>query len=214
MHQRSEFGSGAWRGPSKGNCAALGLGCRTRTLDPPASDRECFPWVAGRNHWSCYRMVWLRTLIAFGPPDIPRLDQATIDWETLSFTCVISLVATGIFGILPAWKASRAHPGAALRTGIRSGGPSLTRTRSLLVIAEFATAVVLLVAAGLLVRSFLALENVDLGFDPSRVLTMNIVLPSGTPDARNAFYDDVLERVRALPLTQQARSTLSSNWEA
>ncbi len=141
----------------------------------------------------------LRTLIAFGPPDIPRLDQATIDWGTLSFTLVISLLSTGIFGILPAWKASRTDPGVALRTGIRSGGLFLTRTRSVLVVAEFATAVVLLVAAGLLVRSFLALENVDHGFQPSRVLTMNIALPSGTPDARNAFYDGVLERVRALP---------------
>jgi predicted permease len=67
------------------------------------------------------------------------------------------------------------------------------------VIAEFALAVVLLTGAGLLIRSFLALEAVDLGFDPGRVLTINIALPSGTPESRNAFYDAVLERVRALP---------------
>ena len=143
--------------------------------------------------------VGLRLLIAFAPPDIPRLEQAGVDRGTLVFALALSLLAAGIFGLLPAWKASRNDPGDSLRTGIRSGGPSLTRTRSVLVISEFALAVVLLTGAGLLIRSFLALEAVDLGFDPGRVLTINIVLPSGTPESRNAFYDAVLERVRALP---------------
>ncbi|HKW34174.1 MAG TPA: ABC transporter permease [Candidatus Acidoferrum sp.] len=177
--------------------SALGAG-RVRLTRQLLTESALLGLLAGISGLAIARFG-LRTLIAFGPPDIPRLDQATIDWGTLSFTLVISLLATGIFGILPAWKASRTDPGIALRTGIRSGGPSLTRTRAVLVIAEFATAVVLLVAAGLLVRSFLALENVDLGFEPSSELTMNIALPSGTPDARNAFYDAVLERVRALP---------------
>jgi predicted permease len=141
----------------------------------------------------------LRLLIAFGPPDIPRLEQAKVDWGTLAFTLTISLLATCIFAILPAWKASHADPADAIRTGIRSGGPSLTRTRSVLVIGEFSLALILLTAAGLLVRSFLALESVDLGFEPARVLTMNIALPSGAPESRNALYDAVLERVRALP---------------
>ena len=143
--------------------------------------------------------VGLRLLIAFAPPDIPRLEQAGVDRGTLVFALAVSLLAAGIFGLLPAWKASRKDPGDSLRTGIRSGGPSLTRTRSVLVITEFALAVVLLTGAGLLIRSFLALEAVDLGFDPGRVLTINIALPSGTPESRNAFYDAVLERVRALP---------------
>jgi len=88
--------------------------------------------------------VGLRLLIAFAPPDIPRLEQAGVDRGTLVFALALSLLAAGIFGLLPAWKASRNDPGDSLRTGIRSGGPSLTRTQSVLVIAEFALAVVLL----------------------------------------------------------------------
>ncbi len=141
----------------------------------------------------------LHLLVAFGPPEIPRLEQARLDWETLVFTLATSLFATSIFGILPAWTTSQTEPGYGLGTGIRSGWPARTRTRFVLVMAEFALAVVLLSAAGLLVRSFLALERVDPGFEPTHILTMNIAVPSGTPESRNAFYDAVLERVRALP---------------
>src|SRR4029077_11081888 len=128
--------------------------------------------------------VGLRLLIAFAPPDIPRLEQAGVDRGTLVFALALSLLAAGIFGLLPAWKASRNDLGDSLRTGIRSGGPSLTRTRSVLVISEFALAVVLLTGAGLLIRSFLALEAVDLGFDPGRVLTM----VEGPLDDSNAYW--------------------------
>jgi predicted permease len=151
-----------------------------------------------------FASVSLRLLIAFAPPDIPRLEQAGVDRGTLAFTLAISLFAAVIFGLVPAWKASRNDPGDSLRTGIRSGGPSLTRTRSVLVVAELALAVVLLAGAGLLIRSFLALEAVDLGFEPERVLTMNIALPAGTLESRNALYGAVLGRVCALPGVQAA----------
>jgi predicted permease len=146
----------------------------------------------------------MHLLIAIAPADIPRLDQAGVDGGTLAFTLAISLLASAIFGLFPAWKVSRSDPGDALRTGVKSGGPSLTRTRSVLIIAEIALAVVLLAGAGLLIRSFIAVESVDPGFEPDRVLTMNIALPSGTPESRNALYDAVLERVRFLPRVQSA----------
>jgi predicted permease len=148
--------------------------------------------------------VSLRLLVAFAPADIPRLEQAGMDRGALAFTLAISLLAVGIFGLIPAWKAVRNDPGGSLRTGSRPGAPSLTRTRSVLIIAEIALAVVLLAGTGLLVRSFLALEAVDLGFAPQRVLTMSIALPFGTPESSNALYDAVLERVRSLPEVQAA----------
>jgi putative ABC transport system permease protein len=143
-------------------------------------------------------------LVAIAPADIPRLEQAGVDGGTVAFTLTISLLASGIFGFLPALKASRSDPSDALRTGVRSGGPSLTRTWSALVIAEIALAVVLLAGAGLLIRSFLAVESLDPGFEPDRVLTMNVALPSGTSESRNVLYDAVLDRVRSLPGVQAA----------
>jgi predicted permease len=140
----------------------------------------------------------VRLLTAFAPSEIPRLEQAGIDSGTIFFTLTISLLSSVIFGLAPAWKASRNDPADSMRTGIPSGGPHLSRIRSVLVISEFAVAVVLLVGAGLLIRSFLALQSVDLGFEPAQVLTMNISLPSATTEARNAFDEAVLKRVRAL----------------
>jgi predicted permease len=143
--------------------------------------------------------ISVRALIAFAPPDIPRLEQAGVDRGTLTFTLAISVLAAGIFGLLSAWKISQNEPDESLRTGTRSAGPSLTRTRPVLFMAEFALAVLLLAGAGLLVRSFLAVEAIDPGFKPERVLTMNIALPSATPQSRNSLYDAVLERVRVIP---------------
>ena len=147
----------------------------------------------------------LHLLIVFAPPNIPRLEEAGLDRGTLAFTLALSLLAAGLFGLVPAWKASRTDLGDSLNAGARSsGGPSLTHARSVLVISEIALAVVLLTGAGLLIRSFLAVQAVDPGFEPEHVLTMNITLPSRTAESRNAFYDAVLERVRALVGIQAA----------
>ena len=142
--------------------------------------------------------VGLQFLILLGPPEIPRLEQARLDWETLVFTLAISLLATGIFGLLPAWRTSQTDSALVFRNRTQSVRTALTRARAVFVIAEFAVAVVILAAAGLLVRSFLVLNRVDLGFEPTSVLTMNIVVPE-TPESRNAFHRAVLERVRTLP---------------
>lgn len=140
----------------------------------------------------------LHFLIALGPPEIPRLEQAKLAWGTLMFALAISLFATCIFGLLPAWKTSLSDPALIFRTRSQSTGTAPTRARSVLVIAEFAVAVVILAAAGLLIRSFTLLNRVDLGFEPTSVLTMNIVVPE-TPESKNAFHKAVLERVRTLP---------------
>src|SRR4029077_9764625 len=144
----------------------------------------------------------VRALIAFGPPDIPRLDEARVDASVLGFTLGISLLAAMIFGLIPAWKISQSDPNESLKYDSRgaSGSPALRRTRNLLVVTEFALAIVLLTGAGLLVRSFLAVQRVELGFQPERLLTMRITFPVGVPDQRKiALHDEVLQTVAALP---------------
>ena len=160
--------------------------------------------VLGGAFGLAFAVVGMPVLIASAPPVIPRLNEARFDPGVLAFTLAASLFAAVIFGLLPAWKASRNDPSESLKGGIRSEGPSLTRARSTLVIVELALAVVLLSGAGLLVRSLAAAEAVDLGFRPERVLTMNIALPSGTPESRDALYDAVLERAGALPEVEAA----------
>jgi len=144
----------------------------------------------------------VRALIAFGPPDIPRLDEARVDGWVLAFTLGISLLAAMIFGLIPAWEISQIDPNESLKSDGRgaSGSPVLRRTRNVLVVTEFALAIVLLTGAGLLLRSFLAVQSVELGFRPERLLTMRITLPGGVPGQRRiALHDEVLQSVAALP---------------
>jgi len=144
----------------------------------------------------------LRALIAFAPGDIPRLNEARLDASVLAFTIGISLLAAILFGLLPAWKASQRDPQESLKSAARGPGApvSLKRTRDVLVVAEFAMAIILLTGAGLLVRSFLAVQSVDLGFQPEQVLAMRITMPAGTPQSRVlALHDEVLERLATLP---------------
>jgi len=146
----------------------------------------------------------LRGLIALGPPDIPRLEEASLDSGVFAFTLTISLFSAIIFGLAPAWRTSRKDPHESLKSG--SGGAvgsrAMRRTCGMLVASEFALAVVLLTGAGLMVRSLLAVEAVNPGFQPEHVLTMNVTLPGGTPVATNALHDQILTRVRALPKIQ------------
>jgi predicted permease len=138
----------------------------------------------------------IRALVSFGPPDIPRLDQAGLDVGVLSFALAVSLCAAILFGLAPAFRISRSNPSESLKSGA-------TRTRNLLVVAEFALSVILLTGAGLLVRSFLAVERVDPGFRPEHVLTMRITMPAGASPARSMALDELtLERIRAIPGVQ------------
>ena len=144
----------------------------------------------------------VRALIAWGPPDIPRLDEARVDGWMLAFALGVSLLAAMFFGLIPAWKISQSDPNESLKSVSRGapGAPLLKRARNLLVVTEFALAIVLLTGAGLLVRSFLAVQSVELGFQPERLLTMRITLPVGVPDQRRiVFHDKVLQSVTALP---------------
>ena len=149
--------------------------------------------------------TWItRMLVTLVPQGkIPRLDQARVDGTALLFTLGISLLAGLLFGLAPALQTSRTDLSSVIREGTRgSKGRTGTRARGLLVVVEMALAVVLLAGAGLLIRSFAQLQNVDAGFRPDHVLTFNLELPPGKysddPKLR-AFTTALLEKLEHLP---------------
>ncbi|MEK6301905.1 MAG: ABC transporter permease [Acidobacteriota bacterium] len=148
-------------------------------------------------------VVGLRALVALSPADIPRLDQTSIDGKVLAFTLAVSLLTGFIFGLVPALQASKPDLNDSLKDGGRgsTGGIRGGRIRSLLVVAEVALSLVLLVGAGLLIRSFMRLQQFDLGFNPDSLLTMRVQLP-GTKyrDGKQVanFYQQLLQRLEAV----------------
>ncbi|MEN3334543.1 MAG: hypothetical protein V7641_3908 [Blastocatellia bacterium] len=152
--------------------------------------------------------LWgLRALVALSPANIPRLDQIGIDGKVLAFTLTVSLLTGMIFGLVPALQASKPDLNESLKEGGRgsSGGVRGRRIRSLLVVSEIALSLVLLVGAGLLIKSFIHLQKFDLGFNPNNLLTMRVQLP-GTKYREPAqvanFYQQVIQRMENVPGVQ------------
>jgi predicted permease len=145
----------------------------------------------------------VKLLIMLAPPDTPGLVHAGVNLELLAFTLAISL-ATGIaFGLVPALGALKVDLSKSLKEGGRGSTEGIRshRARALLVSLEFAVALVLLAGAGLLIRSFVALNQIDLGFDPHNVLTMRIALLGPHYQERSAqveFFRDLLRNVQPL----------------
>jgi predicted permease len=138
---------------------------------------------------------------------VPRADEIRVDGRVLMFALAASILTGLLAGIVPALRAGRADLTSALKEGGRGEGAVGIRTRRLLVVAEVALSVVLLMGAAVTLRSLHALRTVDAGFDPSGVLTMSVNLPATryeTPARRTAFFDTALERVRALPGVEAA----------
>lgn len=140
---------------------------------------------------------------------LPRAEQIGMDRWVLLFTMSVSIGAGLFFGVVPALRICRSNAADALRSGGRSVVGGASRLRALLVVAEVGLALVLVTAAGLMVRSLVHLYRTDLGFRPERVLTLQMLLFSSKymePSRRVAVLDDVLERVRALPGVTAAAS--------
>ncbi|HKG96141.1 MAG TPA: ABC transporter permease [Gemmatimonadaceae bacterium] len=151
-------------------------------------------------------------LVAAAPAALPRVQEVTVDARVLAFTVAVSLAAGVLFGLVPAWQATRASMHATLKEGARGSSAGGGRTRGALVISQVALSLVLLVGAGLMIKSFARLTAVSPGFDPERVLTARLSLPRSkyrTPESQVQFFDRVLERVRALPDVQAASAI---NW--
>jgi putative ABC transport system permease protein len=145
-----------------------------------------------------------RLLVALAPGDVPRLSEVGIDAPVLAFALGVSVLASLLFGLAPALQTLRVDLNKSLKQGTTrtSGGAIADRMRALLVVAEIALSMMLLTGAGLLLKSFIALQNVTLGFRPQRVLVMEASVPaSDLESARRAsrFYSDLLEQVRAIP---------------
>ena len=145
----------------------------------------------------------IRVIRAFGPVDLPRLDELSLDAAAVGWALSVSFLAGILVGIAPAITTVRRHWRAAGAEGGRSvaGGKATSGVRRALVVAELAVAIVLLVGAGLLVRSLSEVNNVDPGFTPQRVLALRVSTPTGFDDAarRADLYDSVLREIRAVP---------------
>jgi predicted permease len=159
-------------------------------------------------------------LLGLAPPEIPQLSRVGLDNYVLLFTLGIAALTSLLCGLLPALQASKTDLQIALKAGGRlTTGASRERTRKALVIAEVSLSLVLLVGAGLLVRSMYNLLHVDLGFNADNLLTMRMSLSGGkyNPQTLRVFYDECLARVSAVPGVRSAALTRSfpingSNW--
>src|SRR5215510_6290814 len=145
-------------------------------------------------------------LIAFVPEGIPRLAEAGVDWRVLGFTLALSVLTGLLFGLAPAWQAARLDLNEILKEGGRGSTGARARARSLLVVAEIALALALLVGAGLMIRSFRSLRQVETGFIAEQLLTMNFALTVAPDEAGKArvFLDQLEDRLRRLPGVQSA----------
>jgi len=156
--------------------------------------------------------------VQFLPVQIPRLAEVQVDWTVLSFALLVSLFAGLGFGLVPALQSSKAEIAVAMREGARGSGTSgkTNRLRGLLIASETALAVVLMVGAGLLLRTFWELLQESPGFNPSRVVAASFYLPVPNnpdmdrytkPEMLNPFVREALRRVRAIPGVEFASLT-------
>ena len=154
--------------------------------------------------------VWVRNgLIALSPGDVSRFQQISFDLPVLGFTFLVASLTTVLFGLWPAWQASHADVQLALKEGSSGSGdsPSAKRARDWLVISEIALTLTLLVAAGLVLKSFSRLQSLSLGYEPRGLFTARFELPwkkYNDRDKIDTFSKALLDRVRALPGVQSA----------
>jgi putative ABC transport system permease protein len=151
----------------------------------------------------------LRVLQALAPPQIPHLESVHLDHTVLLFTLIVATLTGILFGLSPAILSSKVNLDDALKHRTSRSTPSHPqhRIRSILVTAEIALAVVLLIGAGLLARTFIYLITVNPGFDPRHLLTLRISVSGNEyskPEQQAAFFEQLLDRMRALPAIQSA----------
>jgi putative ABC transport system permease protein len=167
--------------------------------------------------------VWLRdALIALGPEGVSRFQQISFDLPVLAFTFLIASMTTFVFGLWPAWQTSHANVQLALKEGSAGSGdpPSAKLARDWLVISEIALTLTLLVAAGLVLKSFSRIQSLQLGYEPRGLFSARIELPWKTYSGREkigTFTKALLDKVNALPGVQSAgigsNSPLMGGWQ-
>jgi putative ABC transport system permease protein len=154
-------------------------------------------------------VAWLglRAMIALAPDNVPRLGEVGVDYRVVLFTVAITIATGLLFGIAPAMRGTRGESADTLRDGGKTSGHAASAVaRRALVVAEVALAVVMLTGAGLLIRSLIKLQEINLGFDPSHVLTMQVTLPPRkyNDTTADAYFQQLLARASRLPGAQSA----------
>ena len=160
--------------------------------------------LAGGLLGSLLAILVLRQLVIFSPANVSIPDNIGIDWKVLAFTLFLSLFTSFVFGLAPALQASKLDLNETLKEGGRgnSGGSKANHLRSLLVVTEIALALVLLIASGLMIKSFLRLQNVNPGFNPENLITLEMQLPESKyadKDRQAIFQQQLVQRVAQVP---------------
>jgi putative ABC transport system permease protein len=151
-------------------------------------------------------------LVAFSPADIPRVNEVSVDGQALLWTILLSLLSGLLAGLAPALQTSRPNLGEVIKEGGKGAGVGVRhqRMRGLLVVAEVALTLLLLTGAGLLLKSFMRLQQVDPGFDARNVLTMRVALPGYRYSGEEQFArfgSELLERLKGVPGVSAAAMT-------
>jgi len=181
---------------------ALGAG-RGRLVRQLLTESVCLAVIGGALGLGL--AVWgTRLLLALAPGDIPRLYDVRVDGWVLAFTLAATVVAALVFGAIPVWQAQMGRLASTLREGNRGSRarPGTSRTRGMLVVSEITLALMLLAGAGLLIRSFAQLREVDPGFESAQVATFTVTLSPvkyAALDQQRAFATELLDRVRRIP---------------
>ncbi len=159
--------------------------------------------------------IWgVNLLVALGPADLPRLHEITIDGRVLGFTSLIAVACGLIFGLAPALQSSRLNINESLKEGGRGStdASGRRRVRVALVVIEIAFSLMLLVGAGLMLKSFIKLQSISPGFKPDHILTMHLTLPRANYDSDEkitTFYRQLVERVTAVRGVEAAALSIS-----
>ena len=159
--------------------------------------------------------IWLvKLLIAISPADSPRVDEIGIDMRVFGFTLGVTVLAGLLFGLFPALQTSRPNLNEMLKDSGRQGGETGGRNRvgSLLIVSEIALSFVLLAGAGLLIKSFINLQQINPGFNADNVLVIRVILPFNTyktPEQRAQVFKQLQDSVKAIPGVQSAGGVAS-----
>ncbi|HET9479114.1 MAG TPA: ABC transporter permease [Pyrinomonadaceae bacterium] len=159
--------------------------------------------------------VWLiKLLVAISPPDTPRFEEISINWQVFVFAFGVTILAGLLFGLVPALQTSRTNLNETLKESGRTGAHSgtINRVGSFLIVSEVALSFVLLAGAGLLIKSFMHLRKIDPGFNSENVLAVRLTLPPGKykqGEPRAQIYKQLVDQVKTVPGVQSAGVVLS-----